>query len=102
MAIQHPATTGVPKSITLIVGLKIAVMVPVLHQALSDRLEIVSQEPPVTCRIWLKRSLQDLDDEGYIKLTHSVDGVAQEADDAAVDNRARGIRSVGTSYLSKA
>ncbi|RDW84101.1 uncharacterized protein DSM5745_04427 [Aspergillus mulundensis] len=93
---------GVPHSISLLVALKIAVMDPALHGALGDRLKAVSQTPPVTCRIWLKRALQDLDDEGYIKLKGGVDDIELEGESAAVENKHAKIRQVIASRLSAA
>ncbi|KAL2833846.1 hypothetical protein BDW59DRAFT_64592 [Aspergillus cavernicola] len=92
--------TGTPKDKTLLVALKIAMMDPVLHDALGARLDAVSITPaPVTCRIWLKRALEALDDEGYIQLIATVDDVELEAEMMAVENRARRLRTVATSKL---
>ncbi|KAL4783790.1 hypothetical protein BJX76DRAFT_357692 [Aspergillus varians] len=91
---------GVPKSKTLLVAEKIAVMDPVLHEPLGDRLATVSATPPVTCRIWLKRALHDLDDEGFIKLTGTVDAIEMDLETSATENKYRGIRTVEQSRLS--
>lgn len=93
-------STGIPKALTLIVVMKIAAMDPALHGPLGVRLGAVSTAPPVTCRVWLKRALSDLDEEGFIQLTGSVADIELELETAAVENRARNIRSVGVSGFS--
>lgn len=75
---QTKASTSVPSSKSLLVALKIAVMDPALHSPLAARLAAVPVIPPVTCRLWLKRALFDLDNEGYIKLTKEVDDIEIE------------------------
>lgn len=94
------STRGIPKALTLLVAMKIAVMDPALHGPLGARLEDVSTAPPVTCRVWLKRALRDLDDEGFIQLTGQVADVELELETAAVENRARNIWTVGISSFS--
>ncbi|KAL5336017.1 hypothetical protein BJX70DRAFT_401076 [Aspergillus crustosus] len=61
-------SVGVPKSLTLLVASKIAVMETALHEPLDEKLAQVSTTEPITCRVWLKRALELLDDEGFIKL----------------------------------
>lgn len=60
---QHKISEKVEKSFTLTVALKVAVMDPSLHQAIKERLRAVSTASPITCRLWLKRALTDLDNE---------------------------------------
>ncbi|KAL4904117.1 hypothetical protein BDW74DRAFT_32198 [Aspergillus multicolor] len=88
-----PAGT-IPKDITLLVALEIASMDPVLHNALDERLARVSIEGPVTRRVWMKRALRELDEEGFICLSGKVDEIELEAETYAVENVARGVRSV--------
>ncbi|KAL3479801.1 hypothetical protein BJX99DRAFT_61627 [Aspergillus californicus] len=90
---------GVPKTSTLLVALKIAVMDPVLHEPLDSRLAAVSQAPPVTCRTWLRRALEILDDEGFIKLTGCVEDLELEVESKAVGNRAMNCRTAEVSEL---
>lgn len=99
---QAKPSQNVPSSLTLLVGRKIAVMDPSLHGPLAERLAAVSTTPPVTCRLWLKRALSDLDDEGYIKLNKSVDWIEEEAFIDALENKPRGRRTVQNSSGSVA
>lgn len=41
----------------------------------------------ITCRVWVKEALFALDDEGYIKLTKSVDAIDNEARSEAIKNK---------------
>lgn len=84
---QTKICTGVPSSTTLLVALRIAVMNPVLHGVLAERLAAVPVTPPVTCRLWLKRALFDLDDEGYIMLTREVGDIEMEGILHAEENK---------------
>lgn len=90
---QTKASTGTPNSLNLLVAVKIAVMDPALHSALADRLAAVSDTPPITCRLWLKRALLELDEEGYIQLTGRVDNIEQEALIEAAENQPQRIRT---------
>ncbi|KAB8261402.1 hypothetical protein BDV32DRAFT_148667 [Aspergillus pseudonomiae] len=90
---QTKPITGIPNSLNLLVSLKIAVMDPALHVALVDRLAAVPETPPITCRLWLKRALHELDEEGYIQLTGSIDDIEQEALTEAAENQPRRIRT---------
>lgn len=93
-------TRGIPRTLTLLAAMKIAVIDPALHGPLGARLEDVSTAPPVTCRVWLKRALRDLDEEGFFQLTGKVEDIELEFAMAAVENRARNIRTVGVSSFS--
>lgn len=86
----------------LLAALKIAVMDPILHDPLATRLPQVSQTPPVTCRVWLKRALEELDEEGYIELLGSVDRIEEQAADLAFKNKLLRRRSVGKCDFSVA
>ncbi|CEL08672.1 hypothetical protein ASPCAL11817 [Aspergillus calidoustus] len=85
-------TDGVPKSKALLLAHKIAVMDPGLHKPMGALLEAVSADLPVTCRVWLKRALHDLDDAGFIALTSPRQWVTSSA-------RWRG-RLLTTSYVT--
>jgi hypothetical protein len=96
---QTKDSIGVPSSTNLLVGVKIAILDPLLHGPLGERLAQVStgrsdRYGDITCRVWLKEALHELDDEGYIQLVKSVDFIEDEALMAAVENRPRNIRSV--------
>jgi hypothetical protein len=56
----------------------------------------------ITCRVWLKEALFALDDEGYIKLTESVDDIEAEAKNLAMRNKSRGTKTVARSSGSQA
>ncbi|KAE8417866.1 hypothetical protein BDV36DRAFT_255611 [Aspergillus pseudocaelatus] len=90
---QTKPIIGTPYSLNLLVAVKIAVMDPALHRALADRLAAVPDTPPITCRLWLKRALLELDEEGYIQLTGKVDDIEQEALIEAAENQPRRIRT---------
>lgn len=98
---------NVPNSVNLLVGVKIAVLEPILHNALATRLaEIPVQDSSrygaITCRVWIKEALQELDDEGYIKLKAKVNDIEEEAVDEAADNKQRERRTAFKSQLSVA
>lgn len=93
-----PATgcTTVIYSERIVVALKVAVIPPDMHQPLRGRLgvrqagvkmEYTERFGPITCRTWLLRALQELDDEGYISIKpgYSVEDIKEEAKDAASD-----------------
>lgn len=93
---QTKHSRNVKESVTLLVALKIAVVVPVLHEPLAERLGAVSTSPPITCRLWLMRALHDLDSGGLIKLklVTSVEQIVAEASVLAMGNvmtRQRGV-----------
>ncbi|KAE8151742.1 hypothetical protein BDV25DRAFT_138563 [Aspergillus avenaceus] len=90
---QVKSIMGTPNSLNLLVALKIATMEPALHAALTDRLALIPHTAPITCRLWLKRALHDLDEEGYIQLTGKVDEIEQEALTEAAENQPRRIRT---------
>lgn len=87
---------------TLLVALKIAVMDPCLHEPLAERLAAVPVTQSVTCRLWLRQALFDLDNEGYIKLTRTVDEVLTEGSSIADLNQRRRRRRVKPSEGSDA
>ena len=96
---QTKDSTDVPSSTNLLVAMKIANLEPLLHSALSDRLPQIpiSRSPrygDITCRVWLKETLHELDNEGYIQLIESVDYIEDEALMEAAENRPRDTRSV--------
>ncbi|KAJ5787137.1 hypothetical protein N7457_002127 [Penicillium paradoxum] len=97
---QTKTNTGIPYSKTLLVALKIAIMDPCLHGPLADRLAAVPVISPVTCRLWLKIALFDLDNEGYIKLTKEVDDIEMEgiiwAERSKINNQRITVSSKGS------
>ncbi len=100
---QHQCTS----SINLLVAVKIAVLDSVLQDALPDRLAQIAVSDSslygiITCRVWVKQALHELDDEGYIKLTQSVDAVEEEAVEVAMENKPRGRRTTIKSSYSAA
>lgn len=106
---QSKTTTNVPNSVNLLVAIKIAVMDPSLHEALANRLAEVpvtasSRYGPITCRVWVKEALHELDDEGYIAINpgSNVDEIEHDAADKAADNKEEKRRTVVKSALSKA
>ena len=104
---QTKPSTNVPNSVNLLVAVKIAVMDPGLHDALAKRLTEIPVQPssrygPITCRVWVKEALEELDEEGYIKLRGKVNDIEQEAIDEAVGNKLRRKRTAIKSKLSAA
>ncbi|KFY81852.1 hypothetical protein V500_11023 [Pseudogymnoascus sp. VKM F-4518 (FW-2643)] len=96
---QTKKSHNVPSSVNLLTAMKIAVIEPLLYEALAARLATVPVEDSsryglITCRVWLKEALHILDDEGYINLTGTVPLVEDEAVETAADNRPRGRRTV--------
>jgi hypothetical protein len=63
-------------------------MDPGLHKPMGALLEAVSADLPVTCRVWLKRALHDLDGAGFIALTSpkAVGDIEREAERQAAHN----------------
>lgn len=105
---ETKATENVAYSKSLLVGMKIAVLDPSIHQAFFDRLsqvpivDSVRYREKITCRVWLKEALYALNDEGYISLTASVDDIEDEATGLAMRNKSSGARTVASSQLSQA
>jgi hypothetical protein len=104
---QVKTNENVSNSLNLLVAMKIAVMDPVLHDPLAERLAGVPIQPssrygPITCRVWVKEALHVLDDYGYISLKAKVNDIEQEAIDEAVGNYLRDRRTVIKSNLSTA
>lgn len=91
---------NVGKSQRLLIGLKIAVMDPALHESLQGRLQQVPIayssrfKEEITCRVWAKEALFELDSEGYISLTVPVEDIEEEAKSVAMLNRHRRARSI--------
>ncbi|OBT85247.1 hypothetical protein VE02_05179 [Pseudogymnoascus sp. 03VT05] len=93
---QTKKSHNVPSSVALLTGMKVAVIEPLVHEALGEKLATVPVEDSsryglITCRIWLKEALHILDDEGFIKLIGTVSLIE---DETAADNRPRGKRTV--------
>lgn len=96
---QAKSSVKVPNSLNLLVAVKIGVLDPVLHAPLGDRLANIpiAASPrygPITCRVWLKEALSELDNEGYIKLTWTIDEIEVEALTEAADNLPRKKRTI--------
>lgn len=70
---QEGPTSGVPGSINLLIAFKLGDIEPDWHEALALRLSMVSRDEPISCRVWAKRALSELDGEDYIKLGRSVE-----------------------------
>ncbi|EKV05794.1 putative Cytochrome P450 monooxygenase [Penicillium digitatum] len=91
----------------LLVALKIGVLDSCLHQHFLDRLyqvpiaDSVRFRERITCRVWLKEALHALDEEGYIKLTRSVNVIETEATTLAIQNKSLGRRMVARSNGSQ-
>ncbi|KAL1873745.1 hypothetical protein Plec18167_006263 [Paecilomyces lecythidis] len=104
---QTKSSNRIPYSLNLLLAIKIAVIDPVLHDALAERLAQVpvrdsGRYGPVSCRVWLKEALEELDNEGYIALKAPVSQIEEDAINDAEDNRARRRRTVIKSPLSRA
>ncbi|KKZ64073.1 hypothetical protein EMCG_01569 [[Emmonsia] crescens] len=67
---ESKTTANVIESRSLLVALQVAVMEPVLHESLGDRLAEVRTgysnrfHENMTCRVWVKEALSDLDGYG--------------------------------------
>jgi hypothetical protein len=92
----------------LLVALKIGVLNPTLHQSLLDRLKEIPIaystrfHESITCRVWLKEALFELDDEGYINITGSVNDIEREATNLAIQNKIQGKKTISQSAGSQA
>ena len=95
------------KAVAAIDEAKILRQAKPLHDALAKRLTEIPVQPssrygPITCRVWVKEALEELDNEGYIKLQGKVNDIEQEAIDEAVGNKLRRKRTTIKSKLSAA
>lgn len=90
------------------VALKIGVLNPTLHEPLLDRLKEIPItystrfHESITCRVWLKEALFALDEEGYTKLTRSVNDIEVEARNLAIQNKSQGKKTISRSAGSQA
>lgn len=104
---EHKLSANLGSSNRLVLALKVAVMELALHDALRARLsQIPIQDSTrfrerITCRVWIKEALFALDDEGYIKLTGTVDQIEQDAKNKAMANKSQGTKTVSKSALSQ-
>ncbi|KAK2762048.1 hypothetical protein FQN54_001054 [Arachnomyces sp. PD_36] len=93
-------TSNMRQSVNLLVATKIAVIDPVLGGIMPDRLAQIPIQysarfrEDITCRVWLKEALFALDEEGFIKLTASVDDVENESKVAALTNKFQRTKGV--------
>ncbi|KAK2762101.1 hypothetical protein FQN54_001108 [Arachnomyces sp. PD_36] len=100
------SSTNERRSAALIVAVKVAVMEPILHEALHIRLARIPIGHSTRFRggsprrVWVMEALYALDDEGYIKLTNSIACVELEALTAALINKNYERRSVIQSSYS--
>ncbi|KAL3472022.1 hypothetical protein BJX99DRAFT_236412 [Aspergillus californicus] len=84
----------------LLLALKLADLDPALHDALMARMSQIPIQystrfrESMTCRVWIKEALYELDDEGYIELTESVDKIEADAKTGAIINKAAGRQTV--------
>ncbi|KAJ5670279.1 uncharacterized protein N7477_005642 [Penicillium maclennaniae] len=85
----------------LLVALKIGVVGPTMHGALSDRLALVPLtlystrfRENLSCRVWVKEALFALDDEGYLNLEKTVQEIEEEATYLAMMAKSKGNRKV--------
>ncbi|KAI2864958.1 hypothetical protein CBS147321_7116 [Aspergillus niger] len=68
-----------------LLALKVGDLHPALHGPLETRLSQIPIQystrfhEAMTCRVWVKEALFALDDEGYIKLVESINGIEAEA-----------------------
>ncbi|KFZ09809.1 hypothetical protein V501_05475 [Pseudogymnoascus sp. VKM F-4519 (FW-2642)] len=103
-------STNIIYSLSMVAALKIAVIEhPETIEALGDRLTQVplmetTRFRPLTCRTWLLRAVNDLDNEGFIslKVGTTVENLETEAEGKAVRAARNRIRTVDNSSLSLA
>lgn len=103
---EYKLSKNVGSSNRLILALKVAVMDSALHDALKTRLlqipiKSVHFHETITCRVWIKEALFALNEEGYIKLTGTVDQIEQEAKSKAMVNRNVHRKTVEKSILTQ-
>lgn len=85
---------------SILAALEIGCLELMMHPHLLQRLEQIpildSQRfrERITCRVWLKKAIYALDDEGYISLSKSVDEIEQRATLLAMQNKSLGRRTI--------
>lgn len=94
------------RSPSLVLATQIALLDPILHQALQSRLSSISMtysvrfRENISRRVWVKEALYTLDNEGYITLTNTVDCIEKEVTTTAMINKYYQRRTVMRSSWS--
>lgn len=98
---ERTPTNEIPCLRRLLLALKIGAVEPIMHGALSDRLALVPLtiystrfRENLSCRVWAKEALFALDDEGYLNLGKTVQGIEEEAKYLAMMAKSKGDRKV--------
>ncbi|OAX85118.1 hypothetical protein ACJ72_00490 [Emergomyces africanus] len=91
------------ESRSLLTALQVAVVEPVLQESLGDRLAEVNTgysncfHEDMTCRVWVKETLSELEIHGYINLVKDVAEIERKASTRAVVNKFKQTREVAKS-----
>lgn len=107
-AYEAISSENTPYSERLLVGIKVAVMDPVLHDAMAERLTQVPVayssrfREDITCRVWIKEALFALDEEGFIKIVADITGIEREALSLAMFHKNRRTTAVTMSKYTQA
>ncbi|KAJ5123391.1 hypothetical protein N7448_009488 [Penicillium atrosanguineum] len=98
---ERTPTDKMPFLRRLLVALKIGAVESKMHGALSDRLALVPLtlfstrfREKLSCRVWAKEALFALDDEGFLDLGKTVQGIEEEANYLAMMAKSKGDRKV--------
>lgn len=91
---QSKPNTGVPYSAQMLVAVKIGVIDEDLHDSLLTALAEVSTDEPVTCRVWLRRALEEVNERGIVMFNGRISEMEGEAADFAFRNRMKRAQSV--------
>ncbi|PYI09857.1 hypothetical protein BO78DRAFT_23965 [Aspergillus sclerotiicarbonarius CBS 121057] len=84
-AYQPKSNQQVATSKRHLLALKVGDLDPALHGPLETRLSQIPIQystrfhEAITCRVWVKEALFALDDEGFIKLIETINGIETEA-----------------------
>ncbi|EZF35052.1 hypothetical protein H101_01418 [Trichophyton interdigitale H6] len=96
-------SSNVIHSNKLLGALKIGIIEPMLHEMLGQCLLEIPIEystrfkENITCRVWLKEAIYELNERGLLNITKSVDFIEDEGNRLAMSNKAKDGQSVSTS-----
>ncbi|KAM5438414.1 hypothetical protein MferCBS31731_004991 [Microsporum ferrugineum] len=99
-------SNNVQNSNRLLVALKVGIVEPLLHEMLGQCLSEVPIQystrfhENITCRVWLKEALYELNERGLLNITKSVDSIEEEAKGAAMINKSSMAKSVIKSTIT--
>ena len=78
----------------MLVAVKIGAIDEDLQESLIATLAEVSTDEPVTCRVWVRRALEEVHERGFVMLNGRISEAEAEAADLAFRNRMTREQSV--------